>query len=41
MLLLNGYPENYQMSLKQFFQPIKHNDEFQFPAVAFAVQKET
>lgn len=24
-----------------FFQSIKRNDEFQFPAVAFAVQKET
>jgi len=41
MLLFSGYPENYQMPLKQFFQSIKHNDEFQFKAVVFMVQKET
>lgn len=41
-VLFSGYPENYQISLKCFFfQSIKRNDEFQFPAVAFVVQKET
>lgn len=34
-------PKNYHVSLKQLFQSIKHGYEFQFPAVAFVVQKGT
>lgn len=39
--VIQWIPRRLSDVLKTAFQSIKHNDDFQFPAVVFVVQKET